>query len=349
MKIQEIDNNFKIETKLDVEGIKFYDAENAPFKIYGIFKEGGRFRRMPEAVARTVSEGVYLIHSNTAGGRVRFVTDSRYVAISAKIDNPRRISHFSLAGTTGFDIYSENNFMGTVIPQYDVTDSLEGIVRLEKRGKQLITINLPLYTDVIKLYIGLEENASIEEAAPYANDKPVLFYGSSITHGGCASRAGMSYENILSRWLNLDYVNLGFSGNAKGEDEMAEYISKLDMSMFVLDYDYNAPTAEHLAKTHEKLFLAVRKLHPTVPIIIMSKPKYYLNSDDEKRLEIIKKTYKNAINKGDDNVYMIDNKALTALCGSDGTVEGIHPNDYGFVSIANAISNVIKEIFKENE
>ena len=117
------------------------------------------------------------------------------------------------------------------------------------------------------------------------------------------------------------------------------------MSCFVLDYDHNAPTAEHLAQTHEKMFKAVRNAHPEIPIIIMPKPIYYVAENENPRQEIIKKTYENALKAGDKNVYFIESSELMALCGNDGTVDGCHPTDLGFYSMAKAIEKVMEKIF----
>ncbi len=342
--IYEVDTNFKTETTIEREGLKFYDPECEPFEIYGIFREGDRFRRMPEAVAKSVSNGVYLLHANTSGGRVRFITDSPYVAISAKMDNLLKIHNFAFTGSIGFDMYADNNYVATFAPPFDITDGYEMAIDLPTREKRVITIDFPLYSDVKKLYIGLKEDAYIAPPPPYKNEKPLVYYGSSITQGGCASRAGMAYEAIISRRLNLDYVALGFSGAALGEDEMCEYLKSLEMSVFVMDYDHNASNPEHLVKTHEKLFKAIREKYPDMPIIIMARPKFDPNENDRLCSAVVEKTYKNAIAAGDKNVYFLSGKDLMALCGNEGTVEGLHPTDYGFVSMAKAVGDILEKL-----
>ena len=117
------------------------------------------------------------------------------------------------------------------------------------------------------------------------------------------------------------------------------------MSVFVLDYDHNAPNEDHLRATHEKMFRAVRESNPSLPIILMSRPKHLLNKWEAERLEIITQTYKNALSRGDKNVYLLNNRELTALCGNEGTVDNCHPTDFGFASIAQAVISVIKKIF----
>lgn len=343
--ISKIDTNFKIETNFDKPDIKIYNIDSVPFKIYGVFKENGKYRRIPEAVAGTVSDGVYSLHTCAAGGRVKFVTDSSYVAIYAKMERISKMPHFTLTGSAGFDLYVNNLFAKTYFPpSFDMQDGYEGIFEMSGNELREITINFPLYSCVCDLYIGLQESAVIKEPKPYKTEKPIVYYGSSITQGGCASRPGMSYQAIISRDFDCDHINLGFSGNARGEDEIAEYIKNLDMSVFVLDYDHNSPSTEHLFETQRKMFYAVREKHPDLPVIMMSRPKYHLNAIEKERRDAIEKTYLEAVKSGDKNVYFLDGKALTELCKDSGTVDNCHPTDFGFASMAKAVSDVLKQI-----
>ncbi len=342
--ISKVDSNFKIKSQIDKKDIKFYKIDDYPFKIYGIFKEKGKYRRMPENIAREVSEGVYALHTNTAGGRVRFATDSPYIAIYTQMDGLGKMPHFALTGSVGFDLYADNQYVKSFVPPFEVENGYEGVIEFGGSIQRQITINFPLYSNVKELYIGLKDGSSLEEAEPYKNKKPIVYYGSSITQGGCASRPGMSYQAIVSRTFDYDYINLGFSGNARAEDEMAEYIKNLDMSVFVYDYDYNAPSVEHLEKTHEKMFKAIREKNPLLPVIIMSRPKHFLTEEEKIRRSIIENTYKNAVSAGDKNVYFIDGKALTELCQDSGTVDNCHPTDFGFASMAKALTEVLDSI-----
>lgn len=350
-KLEEIDKNFKVETKLDKSDIKFYSVLQEPFSIHGLMYENGKFRRMPENVANGVSEWIGYLHSNTSGGRVRFKTNSSYVAISAKMCNIGKMDHFAITGSGGFDMYirrnGEDKFTGTFRPSFDYEDGYESLFDFKSKEMREITINFPLYSDVCALYIGLEESAEIESPTPYAYEKPIVYYGSSITQGGCASRPGNAYPSILSRKFNVDYINLGFSGSARGEQEIADYIASLDMQLFVYDYDHNAPNAEHLQNTHEKMFKTIRRAHPNLPVIMMTSTTMERFFDSrKKRRDIIFQTYKNAREGGDENVYFWDGGKEFAPHEEFGTVEGCHPNDYGFVAIAKSLENVIKEILK---
>ena len=173
--------------------------------------------------------------------------------------------------------------------------------------------------------------------------KPFVTYGSSITQGGCASRSGNAYPSILSRRFSYDHINLGFSGSARAEDAIIEYLANLDMSFFIYDYDYNAPSNEHYAATHEKLFKAVRAAKPDLPILILTRPHYYLNSVGVARREIALKTYENAIAAGDKRVWFMDGPQLMALCKDEGTVDNCHPTDFGFASMAKTLGDFMEE------
>ncbi len=342
--ITDIDPNFKVETKLQQEGLRFYDPLRAPFVINGVYKDGDHFRRMPADVAAAVNPGVRRLSMHAAGGRVRFRTDSPYVAISTVYgEDLCKMPHFAFTGTIGYDLYVDNHYHDTFVPPITIDSSgYESInyISGERRMREIV-VNMPLYSKVNELYIGLDENAVIEAPTPYVNDKPVVYYGSSITQGGCASRPGTTYASILERRFSCDYINLGFSGSAKGEDAMIEYLASLDMSVFVYDYDYNAPTADHLRATHEKLFSAVRATHPDIPIIIMTRPNLHLDGEWIERRQVIETTYHNAIAAGDTNVYFLDGSALCALCGDEGTVDNCHPTDLGFASMAAAVGSVM--------
>lgn len=346
MKIAEIDKNFKIETKINKPNIQFYNALCAPFKVYGVFHENGMFRRIPEGIAKSVSEGVTHLHANTAGGRIRFKTDSPYIAIHAKMGSVGKMPHFALTGSCGFDLYVSEKYTATFTPPFDIIDSYESVIDLGIKKMREITINFPLYSEVKELYIGLMRDASVLESEPYRIEKPIVYYGSSITQGGCASRPGNAYEALVTQALGINHINLGFSGNAKGEKAISEYICSLDMCAFVYDYDHNAPNIEHLKSTHERMFKEIRASHKDVPIIIMTRPKYTITSEEKIRHNIIKATYENAVALGDQNVYFIDGKALMRYCRNEGTVDNCHPNDWGFYSMAKAVINVLKNKIK---
>lgn len=348
--IAKIDKNFVVEKNFEKDGLVYYNALSEPFKIYGLMYENNRFVRIPQAVADTVSEGVMRLTKSTAGGRVRFKTNSKTIAIKAEMDNLGRMPHFTLCGSAGFDVYEGQKYCFTLMPPYDMTDGYEAKKEFDDIAIRDITINFPLYSGVLNLYIGLDEGAQISECEEYAYTKPVVYYGSSITQGGCASRPGTSYESIISRRLDCDYINLGWSGNAKAEKEIAEYIANLDMGIFVYDYDHNALTKEILAETHEPMFKIIREKNPNLPIVMVSRPDIGISEGMQEITEIrrntIRRTYQNAIENGDTNVYFVDGSHFYDELDTRelASVDGCHPNDIGFMCMARDIGDAIKKI-----
>ena len=128
-----------------------------------------------------------------------------------------------------------------------------------------------------------------------------------------------------------------FSGNAKAENEIAQYIQSLDMSVFVYDYDHNAPTLKHLEDTHQQMFLTIREKNPDLPILILSRPKYRLTEEEQARLAVIKRTYTEAIAAHDKNTFFIDGPTLMRYAKNEGTVDNCHPTDLGFYSMAKVL------------
>jgi len=165
-----------------------------------------------------------------------------------------------------------------------------------------------------------------------------------ITQGACASRPGNTYEGMISRALGTDYINLGFTGSAKAEEEMARYISALDMSAFVYDYDHNAPTLGHLEATHGKMFRTIRERNPDLPILILTRPVYRPSEEEKQRLAVVRKTYEEAVAAGDRNTCFIEGSALMRYARNDGTADGCHPNDLGFYSMAKCMIRQLKTL-----
>lgn len=243
MNISEIDSNFKIETNLPEKDIVWQDARGDNFVKYGVVKADEDYLRMPRETARAVSTGVEQLCDNTAGVRIRFCTDSPYIAIKAVFPMLCRFPHMPLSGSSGFDLYQEaggqQSFVGAYIPPLDAENGFAGIVYTNNPSGRNVNyiLNFPSYNPVAKLYIGIKEGSRTQAPDNYINQKPVVFYGSSITQGGCASRPGNIYQNFLSRALNMDYLCLGFSGSAKAEKIMAEYMAGLQMCAFVIEFN----------------------------------------------------------------------------------------------------------------
>jgi len=341
--ISSIDKNLKVETKFDLPDVKLYDVRQEPFDLYGFYhaKKEPAFCRLPEDVAKATNEGVAYLATNTAGGRVRFATDSQYVALKAIMPGASFMPHMPICGSTGFDIYEikedRTDYVGTFMPPTDIKEGYESVARFGSRRMRQLMIHFPLYAPVKDLYLGFQEDAKVEHGAPYKDIKPIVYYGSSITQGGCASKPGDAYQSMISAKRNIDHINLGFSGSARGEQVMAEYIAKLDMSIFVMDYDHNAPNVEHLQNTHWPFYRTIREKNPDLPILMISMPSMYPDiEEDTKRRAVIRGSYERALAEGDKNVAFLDGGTLFdgSFDRNACTVDRCHPTSLGFERMA---------------
>lgn len=347
----EVDKNMVIETQIGEPDIKFFDVRKPPFELYGFYDPLGQpyFRRLPEDVAEATSPGVAKLCREAAGGRVRFTTDSSYIAIKVEMGPYARSAHTTLCNGAGFDLYedteTDSRFIKPFLPPYNFDRDYEQIIKLQGgRKKRSFTINFPVHGLVKRLYIGLQEDSVLEAGKKYRDAAPIVFYGSSIVHGTAASRPGLTYEGIVSRRLNMDYVNLGFSGQAKGEAVLVEYMAGLNMSLFVCDYDHNAPTVEFLRDTHRRVYDIFRAKQPETPYIMISRPNIATNPVDfAERRDVVIDTYRYARSLGDRNVYYIDGESFfLGKYENECTMDSVHPNDLGFTLMADGIESEIR-------
>jgi len=348
-KFKEVDKSMIVETSIKEADIKFYDPKYEPFKIYGLYdyKNQPVYKRLPDEIGLNVNKGIKSLYLETAGGRLRFSTDSQYIAIKVKMSLVHHMCHMPLTGSSGFDLYLDTNagshYYGTFRPPVDMKDGYESELKFTDRCMRNITINFPSYNRVDEIFIGLQQDAKIDEGAKYLNENPVIYYGSSITQGACSSRPGLTYQNVIARKLNLDYINMGFSGSCLGEENMTDYLASLDMSIFVCDYDHNAPNAEHLKNTHCKLYNKIRAAYPNIPYIMVSRPNFDRGEYESIiRRDVIIDTYRYARQLGDENVYFIDGQNIFRGPDEDScTVDTNHPNDLGFLKMAESIGQVL--------
>lgn len=355
-----VDPNMIVNSTIGDVEIVWHDVRQPPFCLYGFYEPLSEpiFRRVPADIAEATSEGVSKLCQESAGGRVRFSTDSPYIAIRAKFRAVGRSSHLTLVSTSGFDLYVDGEFGSRFIKEfrmpYDMTDSYEQIVQLGEGNMCAFTINFPVHAVVESLQIGLKPDAALGEGKPYREGKPVVIYGSSIVHGTAASRPGLIYPTIISRELNIDVQNLGFSGKAKAEPAIARWMATLPMSIFVCDYDHNAPNPEYLAETHYPLYEIIRKKNPDLPYVMITRPNYWTCPKHQeailRRRDIIMSSYLKARQSGDKNVYFIDGLDFWVSPHTyDFAMDGVHPNDAGFIRMADSIGTVLRHIFEKQK
>lgn len=353
-KIEEIDVNFK-KSEIGGKELIFADALQNPFELSGFawYHREHKLCRLPESVLPFTNEGVKYLAYHTSGGMIRFRSNAVTIALRAELHEPGDMNHMPRNGSSGFDLYqgngSDKQFFRSAGPGIG-EKKIEVIMAdgLSDNETREWTIYMPLYSAVVSVEIGLNAGCEISLPTPFTVKKPVAIYGSSITQGGCASRTGNSYTNMLTRWVDAPLVNLGFSGSGRGETAVAETIASLEMSAFIMDYDHNAPNTAHLLATHEPFYKIIRNAHPELPIIIMSKCDFYPNDDCRQRREIIRQTWQNAVNNGDKNTYFIDGEELFGTDNRDAcTVDGCHPNDIGFYRMAKTVLPVLQQVLQK--
>ena len=329
------------------EGVVWYKVNANDMDLYGTHAcEGEALScRVPYDIASKCNAGVVESSVYGAGVRLRFGTDSATISIRAEYNTNTEHSCMTLCGTYGFDLYKCQDD-GTEVfrhmfrpPNEFNRKAHENDMYTVKKdsGLTYYTLNFPLYSEVTSLYIGIDEGSKLTRGMKYKNDLPVVFYGSSITHGAAASRPGNIYESFIAQKYNMNF-----------EVEMAQYLAGRKMCMFVSDYDFNAPNAEHLVDTHYRLYEIIREKNPDIPYIMISRPNFFFDEENSaKRRAVIIASYEKALANGDKNVYFIDGETLFAGEYAEScTVEGTHPTDLGFMRMANVIGTKINEILK---
>ncbi|MCQ2385232.1 MAG: SGNH/GDSL hydrolase family protein [Clostridia bacterium] len=350
MKIEELDKNF-LYTAPDGCVWNFRSADSSPFVLYGVYydRDEKAYMRIPASVGDSLPGScVKNLSFCTAGGRVRFATNAKNIAIRATYRGLNVMPHMPVRGPGGYTLTESKDgkyaFKASMGPapagnEKEFEFCLSGIGNGEMKNYVLY---MPLYNDVSALCIGTEPEAVFQPPAAYKPVPPVLYYGSSITQGGCASRADNAYEAYISEWEDVDFINLGFSGNARGEKEMAKYVSGIKSSVYVIDYDYNAPSVAHLQATHYPFYKIILENNPLTPIVFVTRPNYGFHPDDDDRIKVVRTTYLRAKKEGDKNVYFISGKNLFGKADAlHMTVDGCHPTDLGFYRMAKVIGKTV--------
>lgn len=333
--------------------LRWITLPDASFEVNGLpaYKENnGALIRLPLTLQKVVRPEVWSLAQSPSGGRIRFRTDSARLAIRLEYPSAPNMANMHAFGQTGVDAYVDGVYMSTAVAD---KDSGKGKV-VEKEyfnfsgrppTSREITLYLPLYKGVKVLGIGVEDNAKITAARKFALPAPAVFYGTSITQGGCASRSGLSYQAILGRLLNIDFVNLGFSGNGMGEPEMAAAVADIPASCYVLDFAQNNRTLESVSKVYGPFLDIVRAKHPDTPIVAIT-PIYAAReayadpstSAIEKMRGHIRLVVSQRIASGDRHLQLIEGTDLLGPSQGDGLVDGTHPNDLGFQWMADGLA-----------
>jgi len=332
--------------------VKYYD--NNYFLIEGTtFQDSVKenlYDRFPSSYKDKVREAVWSLSKSSAGISVRFSSNSTSIKVRWELLRDAKMNHMAETGIKGIDLYCRIDgswqFVNTARPTGKVNDfALISNMTPEWREFKMY---LPLYDGVTKLEIGIDSLSTIRKPLK-STRKPLVFYGTSITQGGCASRPGMVHTSIISRKLDVDCINFGFSGNGRMEKPVAELISGIDASVFVIEC-VNNMTPEQINENTIPLVEIIRSKHPVTPIVFVEGfigETAYLNESSMDaivaRNDMLKNEYQKRADRGFKNIYYIK-EAGGKGTDHEATVDGVHLTDLGFLRYADFLIKKFKRL-----
>ncbi len=343
---------------VDTNGIKWIDGKCLPIEGRWTLGDAAHYYvRLPDTLTTNVNAGVRGMRRHTSGMLFRFRTDSNFLVIRhTPLNGWHAMPHMTEVGTSGWDVYRLDKASG----KWRFVASNHGaaadkghpgarVKRVAWRAGDECIVNLPLYNGVKDFALGIAPDAKIEAPAPWASgvDKPVVFYGTSITHGGCSTRPGLGFVNIVGRDLQVPVYGLGFSGSGVMEFELSDVISRIDASCYVLDCLWNMRLTEKerpgrsVEGNYERFIRNLRAKRPGVPIVMAEQCDVFCRPQCDKD-KFIKALYDKLIAEGwKDLVYLPKDKMYTG--DYDGTVDECHPNDLGMRSMADAFGCAVRK------
>lgn len=348
-------------SQLPDSGITWLDPGKEPFQLTGFewFSEDQVYRRLPVHPQWEIREAVDNLANHTAGGQIRFSSDCSSIWIRVELKEKSGMYHMPATGQSGFDLYvnegREQRYFRTTRFNADSISYEAELFASDKKEMRSFTLNFPLYNGVHSVLVGVDKGAVVEAPPAFKQAGKIVVYGTSITQGGCVGRPGMAYTNILSRKLDMQFVNLGFSGNGRGEPALARLIAEIsDTRCIILDYEANA--GMNMKETLGPFVDILREIHPDVPILLVSKIRYANTAEGSSRYNdwIHLKNFQEELvherrNAGDDHIYFLDGSTILGEDYDECTVDGVHPNDLGSYRIAFAWLPVIEQILSRKQ
>lgn len=314
------------------------------------------YSRLPDAMADTIRPELRDLGYHSAGLSIRFRSDATHIGARWKALNRFNMNHMTPTGIRGVDLYvlqddSTWTTVGAGRPALNDHWSNSVIMSDMPRHMREYMLYLPLYDGIDSVYI-LTDSAAVVEL-PAVNSpsrkRPIVMYGTSILQGGCASRPGMVHTSIVGRMLNREVINLGFSGNARLDPEIAQLMASCDAGAYVLDMLPNC-TAEILTERLEPFIAILRESRPETPILLVESPMFPAARHSTEVVETL--SHKNEVLRGiyerlaarDNNLYYMES-ALT-LSDPEATVDNYHYTDTGFAAFARETYKILTETIK---
>ena len=317
---------------------------------------GKTYQRLPARAEKSVRKPVWALSENSAGLAVHFYTNAEKIEIRYGVTGSHAMAHMPATGKSGIDLYAIDsdgkwrvatdkfNFGDTVTYTFNnLTQS-----QYHKHGFEY-RLFFPLYNSVKWMEIGVPDSSEFK-FIPVLKEKPIVVYGTSIAQGGCASRPGMAWTNILSRKLDYPVINLAFSGNGPLEKELVDLIDEIDASLYIFDClpNMGSLSSEEVIKT---TIYGVKKLRENrdAPILIVDHIGYrndetnISTKESADRMNIAsRQAFDSLVQSGVKNIYHLHKDSINFP--DDGCVDNIHPNDLGMQVYADAYERIIREI-----
>ncbi|GEP41627.1 SGNH/GDSL hydrolase family protein [Brevifollis gellanilyticus] len=330
-----------------VQHIKFPDPRITVSGL-GWWKEQPKLQRFPDRLKAEMPSKVWQLSQAPAGVRLRFRTDTIDLGISATTGN-YKLSYSPPVALIGVDVYSDGRYLGSALPDEQKVLEKKFTLGVERVMRD-VEIYLPSGAPTVVKEITLDEGAKLEAAHAYSNEKPIVYYGSSITQGAQASNPGVAFPCFVGRWLNMDFVNLGFSGNGLGEPALARAVAEIPAAVYVVDYWANPPP-EVYEKTFPEFIAIIRAKHPETPIVVTGP--YYNPSEVfgsrmghyqlEKR-KLIPRLVEEKQKAGDKNIHYVDGLDLISPDQADALSDARHANSYGMFLYARGLEPMLRKV-----
>lgn len=329
-----------------VDGTKYvawYEGSHLLVEGKGWEDTPALWHRLPQHAKATVPERVWEYSQRSAGLAVRFATDSREV--HAIWSGGKGMQHMPPSSVSGLDLYYREGageswrFAGIGPPIDGISIATLHEREEGEEGFLEYLLFLPLFNELTRLEIAVLADASVL-VPPADTRKPFVFYGTSVTQGACASRTGMAYPAILRRWYDRPTVNLGFSGSGKMEVELAELLAELDAEIYVVNCMPNMINSEIVEERAEPFLRRLSELRPEIPILVVE------DHRPKDRNKLLRAAFDRVVADGAENLHYLP-RAPMVEGDEDGTVDGLHPTDLGFLRIATAMRDAIDEILRD--
>ena len=283
-----------------------------------------------------------------AGAQIRFASDTSQLQLRVSAPDVQSKRHMSPLGCRGFDVYVGGTYWSSNAVPVEGSQELSFFAGAQRELREL-TIYLPLYQEVQVLAVGIDENAGMQRPTPPTRGQPIVYYGSSIAQGACASRPAMTYEAILGRRLGMDFVDLGFGGAGKAEPVVVDLVAQINACCFV--FDLGKSFGGQSEAVYEAMLDTVRTAHPDVPLISIT-PIYSTREAFDKGYralsEHVRGVTRRAVNArtaaGDQLLHLAEGMELLGPGDADAFQEGTHPTDLGFMRIADRLEPLLREV-----